>query len=755
MNIKRLLTFAMALVFALPLYAEQGPIVLRNKRISIISPTLMRLEYADGGKFVDEQTYFAQNRPTNTPYTITREADDWVVITAPKFTIRVQDDNLPFAQCNTQITFQHNGKEIKIHGTSRPGRNLKGAISTLDRVSGPVGRQDGILTRSGYYVYSDTNTDLIVDGKLQRRDTQNHLQDLYYFIYSTDFAAAFRDLGTVSGHVPMTRKYIHGVWYCRWWDYTAKEFLEILDGYKEHNFPIDNLVFDMAWHSTDATRGMGGSKRYYWTGYTWNNELIPDPKALIDEVHRRGVTVSINDHPHDGIRPHEAAYPEFMKAMGADTTNNNILLFDPSNEKYMENFFRYAHHPSEDIGVDFWWLDWQQNRIFKYVRGTSTTILQWINRLWYKDSERKGLRGAGYSRWAGLGDHRHPIQFSGDAYANWKVLAFEVDLTSTSGNQGCYYWAHDIGGFYGGTDPELYARWTQFGAVSAALRIHSTRKAELDRRPWLWGKEAEESMRRSYHFRSQLMPYVYSSVRTTHETMLPLNRAMYINYPEVAEAYKQPQQFLFGEILLAAPITSPKSEETGLASQKVWFPKNKNEKANEAVWYDFFTHERHEGGQTKTISKDLNSFPLYVKAGCPLPMQPYTDRPATAPLTTLILRTYPSAVGGSGEFTLYEDDGISLDYEKGAYAKTKLQYSRTEIKGKKASVITVAPAQGRYKGQVMQRNYRLELPCITPKSAVCNGKKLKPVWDEKLNCWVVTTPTFSIEDEVKVTVFEK
>ncbi len=755
MNIKRLLTFAMALVFALPLYAEQGPIVLRNKRISIISPTLMRLEYADGGKFVDEQTYFAQNRPTNTPYTITREADDWVVITAPKFTIRVQDDNLPFAQCNTQITFQHNGKDVKLHGTSRPNRNLKGAISTLDRVSGPVERQNGILTRNGYYVYEDTNTDLIVDGKLQRRDTQNHLQDLYYFIYSTDFAAAFRDLGTVSGHVPMTRKFIHGVWYCRWWDYTAKEFLEVLDGYKEYNFPIDNLVFDMAWHSTDATRGMGASRRSYWTGYTWNKELIPDPKALIDEIHRRGVTVSVNDHPHDGIRPHEAAYPEFMKAMGADTTNNNILLFDPSNEKYMENFFRYAHHPSEDIGVDFWWLDWQQNRIFKYVRGTSTTILQWINRLWYKDSERKGLRGAGYSRWAGLGDHRHPIQFSGDAYANWKVLAFEVDLTSTSGNQGCYYWAHDIGGFYGGTDPELYARWTQFGAVSAALRIHSTRKAELDRRPWLWGKEAEESMRRSYHFRSQLMPYVYSSVRTTHETMLPLNRAMYINYPEVAEAYKQPQQFLFGDILLAAPITSPKSEETGLASQKVWFPKNKNEKAKEAVWYDFFTHERHEGGQTKTISKDLNSFPLYVKAGCPLPMQPYTDRPASTPLTTLILRTYPSAVGGSGEFTLYEDDGISLDYEKGAYAKTKLQYSRTEIKGKKASVITIAAAQGRYKGQVMQRNYRLELPCITPKSAVCNGKKLKPVWDKKLNCWVVTTPTFSIEDEVKVTVFEK
>ena len=136
-------------------------------------------------------------------------------------------------------------------------------------------------------------------------------------------------------------------------------------------------------------------------------------------------------------------------------------------------------------------------------------------------------------------------------------------------------------------------------------------------------------------------------------------------------------------------------------------------------------------------------------------MQPYTERPATTPLTTLILRTYPTEVGGSGEYTLYEDDGLTLDYEKGAYAKTKLQYRRIEQKGDAVTEITIAPAQGRYNGQVMQRNYRLELPAIDVKSAVCNGKKLKAVWDKELNCWVVTTPKFSIENEVKVTVYEK
>ena len=160
----------------------------------------------------------------------------------------------------------------------------------------------------------------------------------------------------------------------------------------------------------------------------------------------------------------------------------------------------------------------------------SSTSLQWINELYYRQTERKGLRGAGYSRWAGWGDHRHPIQFSGDAQANWEMLAFEVKLTAASGNAGCYYWAHDIGGFRGDPNPELTVRWTQFGALSAALRVHSTKDARLDRRPWISGERETAAMRRMYHMRSELMPYIYSSVWQTHSTMVPLNRPMYIDY---------------------------------------------------------------------------------------------------------------------------------------------------------------------------------------------------------------------------------
>ena len=272
-------------------------------------------------------------------------------------------------------------------------------------------------------------------------------------------------------------------------------------------------------------------------------------------MHRRGVTVSLNDHPHDGIRPHEEMYAAFMADMGADPAHP--LLFDLGDRKYMETFFKHAHHASEDMGADFWWLDWQQNYLYPEVRGYRSTSLQWINELYYRQTERKGLRGAGYSRWAGWGDHRHPIQFSGDAQANWEMLAFEVKLTAASGNAGCYYWAHDIGGFRGDPNPELTVRWTQFGALSAALRVHSTKDARLDRRPWISGERETAAMRRMYHMRSELMPYIYSSVWQTHSTMVSLNRPMYIDYGSDERAYENEQEFLFGDILLAATIILP------------------------------------------------------------------------------------------------------------------------------------------------------------------------------------------------------
>lgn len=682
----------------------QNPLVLGNKRITVITPTLFRLEYAENQMFLDQPTMFARERTARLDTGIVVSALDdgkQYEIKTSAFRLVIDNDNLPFGQINTWVYFTRNGKEKKITGRNLHSKtknyNLGGSIPTLDAVTKEIPTNDGLLSSDGWYYLIDTGTDVLKDDWLAPRD-RSHVQDQYCFVYGDDFHAPFRDLGVISGHVPMTRKYQHGIWYSRWYPYDSEYISTLINGYNNQDFPLDILSMDMDWHLQDEAKvGIGHNMTKGWTGFTWNRKLNPDPKTLIQGLKRDSIYVTVNEHPHDGVLPHEDCYADFMHSMGKDPAKKEVLLFDCGDKNYIENYLTHTRRENRDFGVAFWWVDWQQDYLYPYVRGTSTPTLKWINKLFYEDTEKGNMRGAGYSRWGGWGDHRHPINFSGDARGNWDVLAFEVKLSATSGNQGCYYWAHDIGGFHGGTIPELLVRWSQFGAMSAALRVHAARGANLDRRPWLWGDTATTALRAAYHFRSEMMPYIYSSVRTTHETMLPLTRCMFVDYPTNKNAFDRYGQYMLGDLLLAAPITRKGEGPTMKASQEVWFPEGDD-------WYDYFTDECHHGGEISLIEKDIFTFPVFVKGGYPLPMQPYNRRPSSCDLSTLVLRIYPGKDGAINHFTLYEDDGVTRDYEKGEFAKTRLTYTQ---KGDNAT-ITINPTEGTYKGQLEKRSYRIE-----------------------------------------------
>lgn len=606
---------------------------------------------------------------------------------------------------------------------------------------GSAQTEPGLLSRNGWHLINDSRKEIFVNGQITERPI-THLNDFYFFAYGHDYKAALKSLTKISGEIPMNRKYVHGSWYCRWWDYSAEEFLNLAKEYKEHDFPLDVLVMDMGWHTQkEAKIGMGHAGNYGWTGYTWNKKLIPNPKQLLKTLKDDNIFVSLNDHPHDGLRPHEENYGPFMKAMGADTTNRNILLFDPANKKYMDNFFKYALKPSEDIGVDFWWLDWQQDYVLPVVQGfRNLQHLPLLNYEYFNHSKSDNKRGLLFSRWAGWGSHRTPIQFSGDAGSTWEMLKFQVPFTATSSNVGCFYWAHDVGGFWGDKNTELYIRWTQFALTTSSLRTHSIYDKNLDRRPWLWGDQAESAMRKVYHLRSQLMPYIYSSAYQGHSESLPLVRSMYIEYPDLEEAYNRPQQYLFGDLLLSAPIVSAGKGENFVSSQEVWFPQND-------VWYDIETNEKHNGGSKVNIKKDIYSFPLFVKGGTPLPLQPYKERMATAALDTLIIRCYPGEIGKTGTYKLYEDDGISNDYKSGKYLISKLSYTQ---KSANSALIQVDNFEGNgYKDQPKSRVYKIELPVTNISKVAVNGKKVK------FQAGVITTQKLPIDKPLQIAIESK
>lgn len=719
--------------------AQNNPVVIGNSRFTFITPGLVRLEYALDGKFLDDPTLFAYNRKIDYQDVKTEKKEgNRYTISTPTMRLEFVHDGFPFGQTNLRVYFKQGEQDKSWYIASQQEKNLRGALTTLDGIGVPVDLQEGLLSRDGWYVIHDTGKEILKNDWIENRQRE-HVQDIYLFIYGNDYKSALKSLQAISGPVPMTRKYVHGSWYCRWWNYTDDDYRDIVKGYEEHDFPMDILVFDMGWHTQkEAKVGTGHAGTRGWTGYSWNRELIKDPAGLIRELKNDGIQVVLNEHPHDGIRDHEDAYPDFMKALG-EPLGKNVLL-DVGSKKYMDNFMKYAHEESDSMGVAFWWLDWQQDYLYPKVRGTAMSHLDWLNHIYFNYSRKNNLRGAGFSRWAGWGDHRHPIQFSGDAVGNWDLLKFQIELTTTSGNAGCFFWAHDIGGFYDGNDAELYTRWTQFGLLNSSLRIHSVYDEKLDRRPWLWGKQAANSMRGIYHMRSELMPYIYSSVWQCHTDMIPLNRAMYIEYPGKEDAYRNPQQFMFGDLLLGAPITSAGRGEEKTAGQQVWLPDGD-------VWYQWFTGERHEGGQTMTENCDINSFPLYVKGGYPLPMQPYTSRMASTPLSRLVVRCYPGADTYDHSYTMYEDDGETIGYEQGEFAVTKMTCRKKDGKYE----LIISPVEGTYKGQPQKRAYRFELAGIsTPLTVKMDGKTVKAVRDAALKGYVVEVKPCDIRKEIRI-----
>lgn len=640
-----------------------NPLVVGNARFTVVTPECVRLEYSEKGEFVDAPSMFAVGRDKRVaaPLNVERHSDGHIVVHTGRMRINYTPNGEAFNDTNLNIVIDAGDREITWTPACEQTQNLGGTIATLDQVKGPVDLGEGLLSRDGWYLLDDSRGHLLVDGWVAARPADAGT-DWYLFGYGSDYRAAFRALTAIGGQVPMPRKAVLGSWYSRWWHYTTEDYKQIVREYEEHDFPLDVMVMDMEWHTGP------------WTGWSWNYELLPNPPALLAWFHEQGLTVTMNVHPAEGVAPTETMYADFMRELGEDPASGKTVTFDAGNRKYMEALFKHTHHPREEEGCDFWWLDWQQYRDVKSLPGL--TNLSWLNKVYFDDSMRKGKRGLQFSRWGGWGDHRHPIHFSGDADTGWAMLGFEVPFTSTAGNVGCHFWSHDIGGHFGERNEEPYTRWVQFAATTAAMRLHSGIIPYLDRRPWMWPQWATDSMRHAFHWRAKYMPYIYSAVRESHETGLPLNRPMYIDWPREADAYRAPQQYMFGPELLVAPIASRGYGEGRVASQLVWFPAG--------AWRNMFTGERFVGPTWRLVCADLTEWPMFVREGVPIPSQPYSARPTSAKLEKLVVEVWAGEDNGMRRhFAFYEDDGDSQAYKTGdrtiTWLRTFNQHMHTAV----------------------------------------------------------------------------
>jgi alpha-glucosidase/alpha-D-xyloside xylohydrolase len=317
--------------------------------------------------------------------------------------------------------------------------------------------------------------------------------------------------------------------------------------------------------------------------------------------------------------------------------------------------------------------------------------------------------------------------WSGDVYSTWETLKTHIPIAINTGLTGIPYWGTDIGGFVPTKEftAELYLRWFQFGAFCTLFRCHGrTWKLRL---PWGWNTgdpgpveirnydgaaipdpsqlhnpQVEPICRKYLELRYRLLPYLYSAVRESTVTGLPVMRALWLHYPDDPFAVARDDEYLWGRDVLVAPVL-----EKGATSRQVYLP--------HGTWFDFWTGEQIQGGREITRPVDLETMPLYMRAGSILPLGPvkqYTDEKVDQPLTVSI---YP---GADASFLLYEDDGCSFNYRQGEWMGIEMSWNNAH------RIVTMNLANGARMLPPLRRDITMKLDKTT-RQVVFEGKPLE------------------------------
>lgn len=702
-----------------PVANPENTVTCGDVRVTVLRDRLFRIEQSDCG-FTDQATQSVWFRAFGAVNFKSEKDGAILKITTDSATLFV---NLTAVEKSSVLI---GGKEVPLRnkgimaGTARTlDMNRRGEVYVSD-ASGKTKEIPftdksilcgGVTSREGV-AYFDDGESLILqsDGMVGKR---NREKDIYVFAYGHDYYGAVSALYALTGKTPMLPRYVFGNWWSRYHDYTESEYLELLDKFEERKVPLSVATVDIDWHYVDIEREFALTEKGYtdpkfgshsgWTGYSWNKKLFPDYRRFLRELHRRGHRVTLNLHPSEGVRWFEDCYERVAARMGKDPESKEAVPFDFTDTEFINAYFTEIHRPYEADGVDFWWIDWQQG-IKSGIEGYDP--LWGLNHFHYLDSARnKDSRPLILSRYAGIGAHRYPLGFSGDTVMTWELLDFMPYFTATASNIGYTLWSHDIGAHYGGIkDNELYLRWLEFGTFSPVMRLHSCNSPIASKEPWSFDGATESVACEVLRRRDGLVPYVYSLAADNHYCDRPIIVPLYYKYPECAEAYEYPNEYFFGD-LLVAPITRH-SDSSRLASVEVWLPKGE--------WYDIYNHRVYRGGKKITVARDSSAIPVFMRAGDFLVTCDCGTKPS-APQKLNVL-TSP----GVGRFSLYEDDGITRECENGRFARTNF---RSQFSGESMKI--AVDCAGDCSVLPDLREYEFTVMSVKAAQVRCDGKKLK------------------------------
>ncbi|MFY8037437.1 MAG: glycoside hydrolase family 31 protein, partial [Cyclobacteriaceae bacterium] len=499
----------------------------------------------------------------------------------------------------------------------------------------------------------------------------------YYFIGGNSVQEIIKNYTHLTGRTPRPPLWSIGYQQCRYSYYPDREVLRVAEGFRDRDLPGDAIVLDI--HYMDA-----------YKIFTWDKETFPDPKGLIEKLKAMGFHVVVMCDPGIKIEAGYEAYESGKK--------EGVFIKYPDGTEYSGQVWPgWCHFPDftrEETRK--WWADHFKDYVALGVDGfwnDMNEIATWGNMLpdlmefdfdGRKTTTREGRnlygmmmarstyegtknlmkkRPFNLTRSGFAGIQRYAAVWTGDNVAYDGHMMAGVRLVNSMGLSGMAFTGYDIGGFVGNADEKLFARWLCIGAFSPFFRGHTMINTR-DSEPWAYGEKVEEISRNYMKLRYRLLPYLYSLFHDAAKTGMPINRSLAISYTFDEKIYDHQfhNQYLFGPALMVAPVESNKD------FVKVYLPQGN--------WYDLLTDQAYHGNQEMIVETPIDRLPVYVKGSSIIPMREKAGITTQDTGDTLEIHLYKGE--NNNDFTLYEDDGISFDYENGAFAKRKIAYAAQE-----------------------------------------------------------------------------
>jgi alpha-D-xyloside xylohydrolase len=712
---------------------ESGGVVLTMgtgaMRIDVCTPSIIRVRYSPDSQFPERHDYVVvKNQWASVPWQLQETGREVEITTASlKVTVQKSDGTVAYfdpagrsllmegPKQMTPVTV--NGESVhkaldvfKVYGSEEAfyglGQHQAGVWNYRGESVNLLQENTNIavpfwLSSKGYGIFWNNDSASRFNNRfIQYLYVTSDVADVidYYFFYGPQFDKIIADYRELTGQAPLFGKWAYGYWQCKNRYKSQAELLGIAKKYRDLGIPIDNLVQDWFWWTR--------------TGEFVFNKNYPDPKGMLDELHREHFHLMISVWPF--FYPGTKTYDE-MDKLGyfIDRTKQGAFhpkgtaVYDAFNPAARKFYWGLLDNALFKIGVDAWWMDTTEPE----TEGIPTNLLQ-FNKVAIGNGARYAnlfplmTTGAVYhgqrsesdqkrvfilSRSAFAGIQRNAVTaWSGDILSDWLTLKRQVPAALNFELSGIPYWTSDIGGFIMGhpNDPkyrELFVRWFQFGTFCPIFRVHGTRTPDVNEL-WSYGPQAQKILVSYDRLRYRLMPYIYSMAwMITHDSYTPM-RPLIMDFADDPRVKNIGDQFMFGPAILVTPVT-----EEGATTRRLYLPAGTR-------WYDFWTGDSEDGGKFVVASAPLSRMPLYVRAGSIIPMGPdiqYTDQKPADPIE---VRVYP---GASGEFTLYEDQNDTYNYEKGVYATIPMQWNDA------TRTLTIGARHGSFPGMLQKRTFRI------------------------------------------------